>query len=183
MTVGELVMRWSVRLAVAAYLITMALQLRRGDQGHAERAARWCWTIGFVLFVVHVLLAFAVVHDWSHAAAYAETARQTEALFGLDWGGGVWFNYAFLLIWALDAAYWWIAGLERYRLRAGWIVVVLQAWFVFMIVNGAIVFGSGWVRWMTLAAMLTLAIVAGVAFSRRRFDLKMQGKNGPADRY
>ena len=43
---------------------------------------RWAWTIGALAVVVHFALAFQDRHGWSHAAAYADTARQAGTLRG-----------------------------------------------------------------------------------------------------
>jgi hypothetical protein len=84
-------------------------------------------------------------HGWSHAAAVAETARQTEARFGMNWGGGVWFNYAMILLWTLDAVCSWAAPTRHDRSRT-WRRSVHGS-FLFMWFNGAVVFPTGPVRW------------------------------------
>ena len=61
---------------------------------------------GALVYLGHVAAAFGVHHDWSHAAAYAYTAARTEAYFGLDWGGGLWVNYAFTVIWVAEGLWW-----------------------------------------------------------------------------
>jgi hypothetical protein len=53
----------------------------------------WSWLVG------HVLVVFAVIHDWSHSAAYQET----EARSGVGWG--VFVNYAVILVWAAELAF------------------------------------------------------------------------------
>jgi hypothetical protein len=72
-----------------------------------DGTARGLWTLGFVMALLHVALAFHLRHGWSHSAALAETARQTEELLGYRFGGGAYVNYAFLVVWAADVWWWW----------------------------------------------------------------------------
>jgi hypothetical protein len=126
--------------------------LKRRARRNRDRAARAIWTAGAVLLAAHTLAAFHVVHLWSHEAAAAETARQTAALTGIDWGGGIFVNYAFLAVWAADAGWWWAAPVS-YRNRSRTIDTALFLFFVFMFVNGAIVFADGAMRLLGAAAV------------------------------
>ena len=84
--------------------------------------SRAFWTVGSALATAHSAAAFAVFHDWSHDRALIATALQTAAVTGLDWGGGLFFNYAFLLVWGADVMWWWIAiGV------AVWVMVAVAA--------------------------------------------------------
>lgn len=75
---GEFLTRWTVRLAMALYVISLALWITAGKRSAWFRRARLAWTIGWAAFVIHVICAFAFFHHWSHTAAYEETARRTE---------------------------------------------------------------------------------------------------------
>jgi|GEM_PF-1668049 hypothetical protein len=108
-------------------------------------AARILWTIGALSLAAHLAAAMQFRHGWSHAAAVAETARQTEAKFGMNWGGGVWSNYAMILLWTVDAVCSWVAPTLHDRSRT-WRRSV-QGSFLFMWFNGAVVFPTGPVRW------------------------------------
>ena len=156
MSTGEMLTRWTVRATLALYAATLALRLAAPAR---RREARALWTVGCLAFVAHVAAAFGFYHAWSHAHAYAETARQTRELFGINWGGGLYFNYAFTLAWAADAAYWWRAGIDRYERRPRWVDVSLHAFFAFMAINGAIVFARGPTRWVALAATAGLGLL------------------------
>jgi hypothetical protein len=103
------------------------------------------------------MLAFAIAYDWSHEAAVRDTARQTAARTGLDWGGGIYVNYVFLALWFGDAAWWWIAPasylhkpvkLERARV----------IFFLFMFVNGAIVFAGTAARVVGVMAVAAICL-------------------------
>ena len=112
-------------------------------------------TVGCLLYLAHVVAAFSSEHAWSHATAYASTARQTEALFGLDWGGGLYVNYAFSALWVSEVVWWWMAS-ASYLHRERWKHITVRAVFLFMIANGAVVFVNGPMRWVGLAIVATL---------------------------
>jgi len=131
--------------------------------GRGERSGRWGWTIGWLSYVVHVGCAFHFYHDWSHAQAYEDTARQTRELFGMDWGGGLYVNYLFTLAWAMDVAWWWWCGERRVNV---WVERSWQGFFFFMVVNATVVFGSGWSRWTGVVGCAVL--VGGYVFRRGR---------------
>ncbi len=102
MTKGELLTRLTIWIALAGYFTgVVALKLSR-DRRKWEQAARLAWTIGCLSLLVHVACAFHFYHGWSHDAAYRETARQTSEVTGLDWGGGLYINYAFVTGWVID---------------------------------------------------------------------------------
>jgi len=162
---GETLTRWTVRLALILYATTVALRLAAPQH---RRAARATWTVGCALFLTHVAAAFHFAHGWSHAHAYTETARQTRDLFGLDWGGGLYFNYFLTLAWAADATYWWAAGLDAYERRPRWVEVTLHTFFAFMAINGAIVFASGATRWVAVAITVGLALIVLTRLVRLR---------------
>ena len=166
--VGDFLTRAWVWLALLGYGIsTIVLLLRR-----ETRLARWVWGLAAIAFVVHVACAFHFFHSWSHEAAFVETARQTKELTGFDSGSGLYLNYVFTLIWIADAVWWYVVGDARYLLRSKWLVVALHGFFLFMIVNGTIVFGRGPVR--AFGAVLVAAI--GVAISYR---LRSKSANAP----
>ena len=154
---GELITRWTVRVALIFYAATLALRLAAPSR---RSAARILWTIGCLAFLAHVIAAFAFFHDWSHAHAYRETARQTRELFSIDSGAGLYLNYLFTLAWAIDAAYWWAAGPDAYDRRPRWVGVTLHAFFAFMVFNGAVVFAHGATRRVAMTIAVGLALLA-----------------------
>jgi hypothetical protein len=60
---------------------------------------------GLALLVTHIAIAIFHHHGGDHAAAVADTARLTESVYGVAWGGGVYVNYALVATWA--AYLWW----------------------------------------------------------------------------
>ncbi len=145
-------------------MLSLALGLRRRD-----RAARIAWTLACAFYLAHVVTAFQLHHHWSNTSAYLETARQTAEAFGLNWGGGLYFNYVFTVIWTADVFWWWRSGLDGYRHRPRWVTVSVHSFFGFMFFNATVVFGSGFVRCFAVAEMLILA-VAAVARTGPRFS-------------
>ena len=93
---GEAFTIWTVRLATLLYVAALAIWVT-ANSPRGRKIARLGWTAACLCYLAHVYGAFAFMHGWSHASAYLETARQTQELFGLAWGGGIYFNYLFTL--------------------------------------------------------------------------------------
>jgi hypothetical protein len=117
-----------------------------------------CWTLGFAMIVIHVLCAFHFFHDWSHSLAYEATAEETDEVVGLAWGGGVYFNYLFVLAWGADVAWWWLRPAEDAR-HGRIIVTLVQIYLGFIMFNAVVVFETGWLRWSGLGVCLLLWIL------------------------
>ena len=174
---GILLTKWTIRLALACYVAYIAHALAaRGARGF--QTARAIWTMGSVLFVVHVGCAFHFYHGWSHAAAWQNTADKTNELLGVPFGNGIYFSYLFLVLWVADVIWLWTFGSRpaaaalcatsvpaRSRLwgqTPPWRVLV-HVFLLFIALNGAIVFEAGPTRWAGLAASALLAALAGRA--------------------
>ena len=153
MIAGAALTLWTVRVSCALYVLALAVWLTRG---HA--AARLPWTLAFLFYLTHVAAAFSFYHGWSHAAAYRDTARQTAEMFGMDWGGGLYFNYFFTGVWTLDVVWMW-RNAASYQARPRWISTTIHAFLAFMFLNGAVVFASGWTRWLGVAATAALCVL------------------------
>lgn len=158
METGELLTRWTIRVALVLYIASVALRLtgKSGDLGRS-RLARWFSTLGVAAYLAHVGCAFHFFHEWSHDAAYAATAKETEAHFGFHWGGGLYFNYVFTALWLLDVTWAWIAMESQPR----WARYAVHGFLVFMAFQGTVVFETGLVRWLGVSAaciLLTLWI-------------------------
>jgi len=149
-------------------VLSVGLWLKRRDP-----AARIAWSLGCAFYVAHVVAAFHFHHHWSHSAAYRETAQQTADVFGLNWGGGLYFNYVFTILWIADTVWWWRSGVGGYRARPGWVTGGVHWFFGFMFFNAAVVFGSNFMRWFGLASMLILTVTAASRFrhSRRKWTI------------
>ena len=131
--------RWTVRGAVSLYLLALVVRYCAAGSPDWLRTARWFWTAGYVALLIHVFCAFQFFHHWSHAAAYAATARQTEQVVGLNWGGGLYVNYAFMAVWGADVVWWWLNP-RSYERRHAAIEWTVQLFLAFIIVNATVVF-------------------------------------------
>jgi hypothetical protein len=162
---GELLTYGTIRGALVLYGAALVALARHRGATYCGRWPRILWTAAYLLLLVHVGLAFAVFHDWSHAAAYCFTAQETAAVVGLDWGGGLYVNYLFLLVWTADVAWWWLAA-AAYQRRAGWLTALIHGFLLFIWFQASVVFAAGISR--GLGCGLLLVLVAAVAQRRLR---------------
>jgi hypothetical protein len=156
---GELLTRITVWLALAGYVIGASVYLLSRGRRSWEAAARTAWTAGLISLIAHVACAYHFYHNWSQTAAYRETARQTAEVTGLDWGGGLFINYALIIGWIMDVALWRLRGLDAYRNRPWWLAAVWQGFLIFIVFNATVVFKTGLLRWIGLALCLWLAFL------------------------
>lgn len=154
----EIILRGTIWLAVLAWASAEVLRRASADRRSAARAM---YTAGALLLVAHAAAAFQFSHGWSHAAALAATAARSEAMAGFASGSGLYLNYLFMAVWAADAAWWWINP-HTYRARSRGVDLTVFVFFVFMMVNGAIIFAAGPLR-IAGAAAVAAAIAARVA--------------------
>ena len=152
MTTGELLTRWTVRVAMALYVASLASRCR------LPIWSRLAWTAGCLAFLLHVACAFEYYHHWSHVEAYEATARQTADVVGLDWGGGLYVNYAFTLLWLADVCWWWI-DTESYLARPLLIEWGVQGFLGFIAFNATVVFATGFSRWFGSVACVLPAVI------------------------
>lgn len=136
-------------LAMVAWAVGVSAVLTR------RRGAALLWAVGAGLQVLHVAVAFHVVHGWSHAAAFEHT-RQIGGV-----GEGVFVNYLFTLVWLLDAV-WLAVAPHRYVRRPRWLTLAVHGFMAFIVFNAMVVFGGG------IARGLFAAFAAGWAWMSRR---------------
>ena len=141
---GEWLTRGTVWLALSLYVAGEIAVAWRGREWRT--ASRWLNTAGCAAFLAHVATAFHFYHHWSHAAAYADTARQTAEFSGWNWGGGLYINYAFALVWLGEVVWAW-ANPNSDRERPNWMTWTVRGFFLFMMLNGAVVFVRGGMKW------------------------------------
>ena len=158
---GEFLTRATIWISMGGYAvgsIIFAVSFSSRRRVQWDSAARVVWTIACASLIAHFISAFQYYHAWSHTAAYSDTARQTEELFGLNWGGGLFINYALLIVWIVDIGWWWRSGLGSYRERPWLLVALWHGLFIFIIFNATVVFADGIARWVGLAISLLLTI-------------------------
>ncbi|MEK6283238.1 MAG: hypothetical protein AABN95_23015 [Acidobacteriota bacterium] len=155
---GEFLTRSTIWVSIVGYAVGSVIFAFSRRRSRWNSGVRVVWSIACVSLIAHFISAFQFYHGWSHAAAYGDTARQTEELFGLNWGGGLFINYALLIGWIVDILWWWRSGLDSYRNRPWPLVVGWHALLVFIIFNATVVFGDGIVRWvgLVIGVLLTL---------------------------
>lgn len=152
---GVLITKAAVWGSLAAYVAAMAILAVAPANAARRRTARIVWSVGCAAMWGHVTAAFAVYHNWSHAAAAEQTARETAAVVGFEFPQGVWFNYLFLAVWTGDAAWWWSAP-AAYARRPRWISFAVHGYLAFIAFNAVVVFETGWLRGIGIVATATL---------------------------
>ena len=150
------------RISCLLYGISLTLWMFRG------KFPRLLWSTACLAYLIHMGTAFAFFHHFSHEAAYEATARQTEDLIGIDYGGGLYWNYVFTAVWVVDVLWAWLGN---YEVRAKWITATIQSYLAFMFVNATVVFGKGWIRWGGIAGFLAL----GAIFLRKQMAVRGPG--------
>ena len=164
---GEWLTKVTVWMALLGYAAGAVCLLLARRSPKWSRPARLAWTFGCAWFLAHVFCAFAFHYGWSHLTAFRETARQTGEVMGVNVGGGVFVSYAFTLLWAADAVWWWLdeAG---YRRRPRLLTYALHGFFFFIIFNGTVVFEHGPARWLGALICGGLAVLWLVTSPRAR---------------
>lgn len=158
MSSGEFLTRSTIWISILSYTIgSIVFALSRGRYDF-DRWARLTWTIGCVALIAHFVCAFNFYHAWSHESAYVDTARQTAAVFKINWGGGLFINYALVLVWIGDVTWWWFAGVGSYRRRPWLLTLIWHGFLIFIIFNATVVFKDGLTRWIGLLVCLSLCV-------------------------
>jgi hypothetical protein len=155
MNSGEFLTHSTIWISIFAYALGCVVFATARDR---DRWVRLAWTIGCAALVAHFISAFQFYHSWSQSSAYHETARQTAAVVGLNWAGGLFINYAVAILWTSDIAWWWFAGLKSYRRRPWLLTMLWHGFLVFIIFNATVVFKDGLTRWIGLLVCLSLCL-------------------------
>jgi hypothetical protein len=119
--------------------------------------SRVLWAAGAALAAIHSAAAFGVFYNWSHDTARELTMRQTAALTGVNFSGGIYVNYAFLVVWIADAV-WRLAAPTSYQRRPRALTLAVHGFIFFIIINGAVVFADGWARTVGAVAVSAVAL-------------------------
>lgn len=143
-------MIWTIWIALALFV---AGELRRP----------WLFLIGSVCAAIHLVWAMSAAYGWDHTAAAAATAAQTNAVFGINWRGGLYVNYLFVGIWIADA----LARIAVPARRSRALVWTLRTFYFVIIVNGAVIFARPERRWLGVVACGALIVAWTSPWSRR----------------
>jgi hypothetical protein len=156
-TLGDDLTRYTVRLALVYYALAVGLMLRlapseRPASSGRGRLARWCWTLAWATYLIHLGMAFHHYHHWSHSDAVAHTEEVS------GFGPGIWFSHLFTLVWTVDVAWWWLLP-ARHAERSPWWDRLLHGYMAFIIFNATVVYEDGPIRWAGLALFAVLAML------------------------
>ena len=143
---------------------------------------RTAWTLGCLLLITHIAVAFHLGHGWSHDAAWEHT-RQVGG-----YGDGIFVNYAFALVWFADVAWVWVSP-SSYLVRPRWLHWTIHGFIAFVVFNAAVVFASwesrlGFVWWF-VAPFALLSIARGYLRRRAAKELAVNlesGDTSPVDK-
>ena len=156
---GEILTRVTIWITILGYAAGLAAFVLSRNRQKGDSLARLVWTIACIGLLVHVACAFHFFYGWSESAAYRETARQTDEVFGLNSGSGLYINHALIISWVLDLTWWWRRGVESYRERPWFLIVAWHGFLIFIIFNATVVFKTGLVRWAGLGISLGLCLM------------------------
>ena len=144
----DALVRGSAWLSFACYILALACWLRHSSSS----LVRWFWTLGCLIFLIHVALAFRLVHQWSHQQAFEATKLQGGV------GEGIYFNYLVIAVWLADVLWWWFKK-PGYEHRSRWITWFVQGFLLFMWFNAAVVFAHDYLWIVGLSGFGLLAVV------------------------
>ena len=130
----DLLVRCSMWVALCGFVAAHWGFRRAGPTTHGRWPLAAYW-VGAALALAHALAAFGWHYDWSHTQAVTATAEQTADVFGLNWGGGLWVNYAFLVAWLVDAG--WRTARPRHYVAWSTGTWMLRGFYLIIIANGA----------------------------------------------
>ena len=156
--------RLTADLLCGVYVLAIALRATSGRWTHAARAT---WIAGAALLVIHVVTAYGEAHGWSHAAAVEHTRQETLRRTGWDSGVGIWMNFVTVGFWLAEAVRLLRPPIpEPTHPAPSRFARLAQSWIAFMMVQSSIVFADAPLRWVALAAALT--VLSMLAISRRQ---------------
>jgi hypothetical protein len=156
---GEILTKLTIWLTITSYAAAASVFALSRQRSKWDSVARLAWTVACVSLLAHVVFAYHSYYSWSQTAAYRDTARQTAEVVGLDWGGGLYINYAVLIVWIMDVSWWWWRGHNTYRRRPWPLMVAWHGFLIFIVFNATVVFKTGPVRWLGLGVCLCLGLV------------------------
>jgi hypothetical protein len=168
MDIGQLLIKITIRAALALYVVVVAREITYRDR-RTDEIARCCWATACVSFLIHVGCAFYFYHSMSHLAAFRSTALRTREMLGFEFGYGVYFSYLFALIWAVDAG-WWLLKPVSYVERSRWLHAGVHLYLFFIAFNGAVIFEGGVTRWAGIGANVGLTGLTARAWSNGRWQ-------------
>ena len=138
---------WTIWISLAFYASAIAVQFLVEDPANRQKTFKNLWRCGCLFAIVHVICAFHFVHHWSHQAAVLQTIEETKAVTGMSFEYGIYFNYLFLLVWAIDCT----SGATH-----SWWTAIVHCYMLLIIVSATIIFESGSIRYISLLGLASL---------------------------
>jgi hypothetical protein len=163
---GDDLVRYTVRLALVYWAVALAVMMNlsprdwRAERGRG-RLARWCWTLAWLTYLVHLAMAFHYYHHWSHADAVRHTAEVAR------FGEGIYVSHFFTLVWSLDVVFWW-GWPDGYAARSRRIDYLLHGFMVFVVFNATVVYETGLIRWAGVIGFTLLGLLGLLRIRQRR---------------
>ena len=122
------------------------------------------------MHIEHVVVAFWLSHEWSHTKATDHVKNVG------GFGEGILANELFLIIWAIDVAWWW-AKPAHYAARGRGFGIAIHGYLIFMMFNATVVFGGPAIR---AIGLLLFGVLAGLWGRRPLSD--RSGRTGQDER-
>ncbi len=156
-TPAESASLWAIRIALGLMVLVFAFEIRGGKS--TDRTTASLWLVGALLSLCHSLGSLATFHHGSQLMAIEATAQQTQELIGIRFGAGLFVNYAFDLVWIVDATVRMISPAIYNKMPKAYRYCT-NGFLIFIAINGAIVFQSGWIRAIGLACVAMLLMLS-----------------------
>ena len=150
---GESLIRSTAGLFVACYVGRLLMDSAGSQKSSSRHAARLVWSLGCLIFWLHVLSAFQFLHGWSLAAAYEHVRQRTLLETGWNSGIGLYFNFLFGLLWLADVLLWWSWNNWPANRIAFWCI---QSVFAFMMIQATVFFGPDYWKAVFVAVLVLL---------------------------
>ena len=155
-TAAESASLWLIRMALLLMVVVFSIELRGGNR--TDRMTASLWLAGAVLALGHGIGTVATFHHGSQTLAFESTAQRTEQLLGIRFGAGLFVNYVFLIVWLVDALMAILLPV-RYRRLQRLYVYATDGFLLFIAINGAIVFQTGWSRSIGVISLIFLLML------------------------
>lgn len=153
LALGWWLIRATIWLAVAAWLVRVFVEASGRSFAARDRVIRWSWLIGALACVAHTVAAMGFGHCWSLSNAMRFTAMETRRVFHVELPWSVFVNFAFVAWWAFDAV-------REFRSReVRTLGAVRHGVWLLMMLNGTVVFGPRYWAWIAVTVALSIAFV------------------------
>lgn len=165
---------FSADIAALLYTGSWLLLCSSGNNetvGLRTRRSNLMYALGAAVMGVHILLAYAISHQFSHAAALEHTADETHRVVGLRFAAGLYVNFVFLFIYVVDAYWRWKCGTSPLHRTPKSLAFTVDGFLIAIVLMATIVFEGGWIRY---AMLLAIAVVIGQLTLQKRSRTKEQ---------